>query len=239
MAIVQSDWQFHAYKGTARFRDEGPFKNLRSVFGLHAEPFTVVARADARIETFQDLKGKRVNIGPEGSGGRAMLDTVLKAFSWTVRDFALASEIPAAEQAGALCDNRVDAILLAGGHPSAVVQEAASSCAVTLVRVSGRPIQRLIDDSPWLARAVIPGGLYPGVPDDTETFGVKATLVSSSGVDADTVYEVTRTVFDNLDEFKSLHPALRGLEADTMAKDGLAAPLHEGAKRYFKEAGLR
>ena len=210
MAIVQSDWQFHAYKGTARFRDEGPFKDLRSVFGLHGEPFTVVARADARIGTFQDLKGKRINIGPEGSGGRAMLDTVLKAFSWTVRDFALASELPATEQAGALCDNRVDAILLAGGHPSAVVQEAASSCAVALVPVSGRPIQRLIDDSPWLASTVIPGGLYPGVPDDTETFGVKATLVSSSGVDADTVYEVVRTVFDNLDEFTALHPALRG-----------------------------
>ena len=86
---------------------------------------------------------------------------------------------------------------------------------------------------------MIPGGLYPGVPDDTETFGVKATLVSSSGVDADTVYEVIRTVFENLDEFTTLHPALRGLEAATMAKDGLAAPLHEGAKRYFKEAGLR
>ena len=95
MAIVQSDWQYHAYKGTARFRDEGPFKDLRSVFGLHGEPFTVVARADAGIGTFQDLKGKRVNIGPEGSGGRIMLDTVLKAFSWTVRDFALASELPA------------------------------------------------------------------------------------------------------------------------------------------------
>lgn len=239
MAIVQSDWQFHAYKGTARFRDEGPFKNLRSVFGLHGEPFTVVARADAHIGTFQDLKGKRVNIGPEGSGGRTLLDTVLKAFSWTVRDFALATELPATEQAGALCDNRVDAILLAGGHPSAVVQEAASSCAVVLVPVSGRSIRRLIDDSPWLASTVIPGGLYPGVPGDTETFGVKATLVSSSGVDADTVYEVTRTVFDNLDEFTALHPALRGLEAATMAKDGLAAPLHEGAKRYFKEAGLR
>ena len=239
MAIVQSDWQYHAYKGTARFRDEGPFKGLRSVFGLHGEPFTVVARAEAGIETFQDLKGKRVNIGPDGSGGRAMLETVLKAFSWTVRDFSLASELPVSEQTNALCDNRVDAIILAGGHPSGAVQEAASTCSITLVNVSGRAIQRLIDDSPWLASAIIPGGLYPGVPKDTETFGPKATLVSSTDVDADIVYEVVRTVFESLEEFKALHPVLRGLEKEAMVKDGLPAPLHEGAKRYFKEAGLR
>ena len=199
----------------------------------------MVARAEAGIETFQDLKGKRVNIGPDGSGGRAMLETVLKAFSWTVRDFSLASELPASEQTNALCDNRVDAIILAGGHPSGAVQEAASTCSITLVNVSGRAIQRLIDDSPWLASAIIPGGLYPGVPKDTETFGAKATLVSSTGVDADIVYEVVRTVFESLEEFKALHPALRGLEKETMVKDGLPAPLHEGAKRYFKEAGLR
>ena len=237
MAIVQSDWQYHAYKGTARFRDEGPFKGLRSVFGLHGEPFTVVARADAGIGTFQDLKGKRVNIGPEGSGGRAMLDTVLKALSWTVRDFALASELAATEQADALCDNRVDAIMLAGGHPSGVVQEAASSCAITLVKVSGRAIQRLIDDSPWLASTVIPGGLYPGVPNDTETFGVKATLVSSSGVDADTVYEVVRTVFDNLDEFKALHPALQGLEKEAMAEGRLGGPAARRSEAVLQGGG--
>jgi TRAP transporter TAXI family solute receptor len=239
MAIVQSDWQHHAYKGTGRFRNDGPFKGLRSVFGLHGEPLTVVARADAGIETFQDLKGKRVNIGPEGSGGRAMLDSVLKAQGWTVRDFAVASELPAPEQADALCDNRVDAIILAGGHPSGAVQEAASTCSITLVNVSGRAIRRLLDDNPWLASTVIPGGLYPGVPKDTETFGVKATLVSSTDVDADTVYEVVRTVFESLDDFKALHPALQGLDKETMAKEGLPAPLHEGAKRYFKEAGLR
>ena len=239
MAIVQSDWQHHAYKGTARFRNDGPFKGLRSIFGLHGEPLTVVARADAGIDTFQDLKGKRVNIGPEGSGGRAMLDSVLKAQGWTVRDFALASELPAPEQTDALCDNRVDAIILAGGHPSGAVQEAASACSITLANVSGRAIRRLIDDSPWLASTVIPGGLYPGVPKDTETFGVKATLVSSTDVDADTVYEVVRTVFESLEEFKALHPALQGLEKETMVKEGLPAPLHEGAKRYFKEEGLR
>ena len=239
MAIVQSDWQYHAYKGTARFRDDGPFKDLRSVFGLHGEPFTIVARAEAGIVNFQDLKGKRVNIGPEGSGGRAMLDSVLKAQGWTVRDFAVASELPAPEQADALCDNRVDAIILAGGHPSGAVQEAASACSITLANVSGRAIRRLIDDSPWLASTVIPGGLYPGVLKDTETFGVKATLVSSTDVDADTVDEAIRTVFESLDDFKALHPALQGLEKESMVKEGLPAPLHEGAKRYFKEAGLR
>ncbi|UEM19553.1 TAXI family TRAP transporter solute-binding subunit [Skermanella mucosa] len=239
MAVTQSDWLFHAYKGSGRFRDQGPHKELRSVFALHGEPFTVVARVGAGIDAFEDLKGKRVNVGEPGSGNRAMMDTVMKAWGWTARDFSLASELPASEQALALCDNRVDAVAYAGGHPNGLIQQAASTCSVKLIGIDGRPVRKLLDDGPYYARVVIPGGMYAGNPDDVETFGVRAVLASSAEADAGVVYEVVKTVFDDFEAFRRLHPALQALEKASVATEGLAVPLHDGAARYFEEAGVR
>jgi TRAP transporter TAXI family solute receptor len=239
MAIVQSDWLFSAHKGNGRFRDQGPFKALRSVFALHGEPFTVVARASAGIDAFKDLKGKRINLGEPGSGNRVLADTVLKTWGWSARDFSFAAELPVAEQAEALCDNRLDAVVYAGGHPNGLIQQAASTCSVKLIGVDGPRVDKLIDDNPFYARAVIPGGLYTGNPDDVETFGVRAVLVSSTAVDDDVVYEVVKTVFEDFDAFKSLHPALRALDKRSVVTEGLAVPPHDGAARYFDEAGTR
>jgi len=238
MGVVQSDWQHHAYKGTARFRDVGPFSQLRSVFGLHNEPLTVLVRADAGIEKFDDIKGKRVNIGAPGSGNRATLETVMKAYGWTSKDFSEATELPVTEQAEALCENRVDVVAFTVGHPNSWVHDAAATCPIKLVQVNGAPVKRLIADNPFLARAVIPGGTYSGNEQETETFGVKATLVTSAWADADLVYEVVKVVFENFNEFQALHPALQVLNRETMVTEGLSAPLHDGAARYFKEAGL-
>lgn len=239
MAVTQSDWLFHAHKGSGRFRDQGPHKELRSIFALHGEPFTVVARSGAGIDAFEDLKGKRVNVGEPGSGNRAMMDTVMKAWGWTARDFSLASELPMSEQGEALCDNRVDAVVYAGGHPNGLIQQATSACSVRLVGIDGRPVRKLLGDGPYYARVVIPGGMYTGNPDDVETFGVRAVLASTAAVDADLVYEVVKTVFDDFEAFKRLHPALQALEKPSAATEGLAVPLHEGAARYFEEAGMR
>jgi TRAP transporter TAXI family solute receptor len=233
MGIVQSDWLFHAYKGTARFRDVGPSERLRSVLGLHAEPLTVLARADSRIGKFDDLRGKRVNVGAPGSGSRATIDVVLKAWGWTLKDFSEATELPVAEQGEVLCAGLVDAIVFAVAHPNAVVHEAAASCPTRLVEVSGAPVKRLIAGSPFHARAIIPGGLYPGTDEDIETFGVRAVLAASTRVGADVVFDVVKAVFENFDEFRTLHPALQALDKDAMATDGLGAPLHDGAARFF------
>jgi len=236
MGVAQSDWQAHAYAGTSQFEGQ-KFDKLRAVFSVHGEPFTVVARKDANIAKFEDLKGKRVNIGNPGSGQRATMDVVLQAMGWTVADFALASELKSAEQAGALGDNKIDAMIFTVGHPSGSIQEATTTTDANLVSVEGPAIDKLVADNAFYAKATIPGGMYKGTDADTHTFGVKATFVSSADVPDDLIYQVVKAVFDNFDRFKKLHPAFENLKEADMIKDGNAAPLHPGAVKYYKERG--
>jgi TRAP transporter TAXI family solute receptor len=236
MGVAQSDWQFHAYNGSSKF-EGAKFDKLRAVFSVHGEPFTVVARADSGIDKFADLKGKRVNVGNPGSGQRATMDVVLNALGWSIGDFALASELKSAEQAGALGDNKIDAMIFTVGHPAGSIQEATTTTDAKLIPVTGAAIDKLVSDNPYYAKATIPGGMYKGTEQDVETFGVKATFVSSADVPDDVIYEVVKAVFDNFDRFKKLHPAFENLEEKDMISAGLSAPLHEGAKRYYKERG--
>ncbi|MCE2493894.1 MAG: TAXI family TRAP transporter solute-binding subunit [Alphaproteobacteria bacterium] len=238
MGVAQSDWQYHAYHGTSKFKDAGPFKELRAVFSVHPEPFTVVARADSGIMDFMDLEGKRVNIGNPGSGQRGTMEVVMAALGWDKGTFALASELKSAEQSKALCDNKIDAMVFTVGHPSGSIKEATTTCDSVLVSVMGTAVDKLVMDNDYYRTATIPGGMYRGSDSDVQTFGVGATFVSSTAASADVVYEVVKAVFENFDDFRKLHPAFRHLQKAQMIKDGLSAPIHDGAAKYYKEAGL-
>ena len=237
--VVQSDVQYNALEGQGQeFEGQGPFEDLRAVFALHPEPFTVVARADSGIKSFDDLKGKRVNVGNPGSGQRSTMEVLMDAKGWTMDEFALASELKSAEQSQALSDNNVDAIVFTVGHPNGSIQEASTTTDATLVPVTGAEVDQLVGDNPYYSKATIPGEMYRGNPDDVETFGVRATLVSSADVPDEVVYEVVKAVFENFEDFKKLHPAFATLEKEEIVTGGLSAPLHPGAEKYFKEAGL-
>ncbi len=236
--VAQSDWQYHAYNGTSKFEDAGAFEDLRAVFSVHPEPFTVVARADAGITNFDDLKGKRVNIGNPGSGTRGTMEVLLGAKGLTTDDFALATELKASEQSAALCDNQIDAMAYTVGHPSGSIQEATTACDSVLVTVDGPAVDSLIEDNSFYRTANIPGGMYRGSDADTATFGVGATFVSSAAVSEDAVYAVVKAVMENFEDFKKLHPAFANLTKEEMATAGLSAPLHDGAAKYYKEAGI-
>ncbi len=238
MGVAQSDWQYHAYNGTSKFKDKGPNKDLRAVFSVHPEPFTVVARADSGIKNFQDLKGKRVNIGNPGSGQRGTMEVVMEKMGWTKDDFKLASELKSAEQSKALCDNKIDAIVFTVGHPSGSIKEATTSCDSVIVNVEGTEIDALVAENDYYRTATIPGGMYRGNDTDAKTFGVGATFVTSAAVPEEVIYVVVKSVFENFDDFKKLHPAFAVLKKEEMVKDGLSAPLHDGAAKYYKEAGL-
>ncbi|MDX9897167.1 MAG: TAXI family TRAP transporter solute-binding subunit, partial [Desulfofustis sp.] len=187
LGVVQSDWQYHAYNGTSSFADKGANKDLRAVFSLHPEPFTVVARADSGIKNFEDLKGKRVNIGNPGSGQRGTMEVVMGKYGWTKDDFKLAAELKPAEQSQALCDNKVDAIIYTVGHPNGSIQEATTACDAVLVNVDGPIIEQLVAENDYYRTAVIPGGMYRGNDQDAKTFGVGATIGSSAKVPEDVV----------------------------------------------------
>jgi uncharacterized protein len=237
LGFAQSDVHFNAMRGLNQFKDAGAYGDLRAVFSVHPEPFTVVARKEANIRTFADFKGKRFNVGNPGSGTRASMEEYLGAIGWKLGDFSLAAELKADEHGPALCDGKIDGFFFAVGHPSANIQDPTTSCGARLVPLTGPAVDKLVADKPFYAKATIPAGLYPNNPQATETYGVMATVVASSKTPADTVYQVVKAVFDNFDEFKRLHPALANLTPEGMIKNGLSAPLHEGAARFYKEKG--
>ena len=238
IGVVQSDWQFHAYKGTSRFADQGPFNGLRALFSVHPEPFTVVARADTGIRTLEDIKGKRVNIGNPGSGQRATMEVVMKAFGWTASTFSEAFELKSAAQSAALCSGMIDVMVFTVGHPAQSIKEATTSCDSVIVDVSGPIIDTLVKENDYYRFATVPAGMYRGNPADVKTFGVGATVVTSTRVPDEAIYVVVKSVFENLKAFKTLHPAFKVLRKEDMIIKGLTAPLHDGAKKYYQEAGL-
>lgn len=237
--VAQSDWQYHAYNGTSKFADQGAFEGLRAVFSVHPEPFTLVVRKDSGIDSFEALKGQKVNVGNPGSGQRATMEVVMDAFGMQMSDFALAAELKGSEMAQALCDGKIDAMIYTIGHPAAAITEAATTCDVSLVSVAGAPVDKLVAENPFYRVATIPGGTYKGTDGDTTTFGVGATFVTSTDVSEKVVYTVVKAVFENFEDFKKLHPAFSALKEAEMISDGLSAPLHDGAMKYYKERGWK
>ncbi len=241
MGVAQSDWQYHAYHGTGKdsFIKAGPFKGLRAVFSVHAEPVTVIARTDSGVRHVDDLVDKRVNIGNPGSGTEATWTLMWKSMGHSdgKADLKLAAQLKSAETPQALCDNKIDALFWLVGHPNGLSKEATTTCDAVMVEVSGPAVDKLVKDNSFYRYATIPAGMYHGNPKDTKTFGVGATFVTSTRTPANHIYVVTKAVFDNFDAFKKLHPAFGNLKESEMIKDALSAPLHDGAAKYYKERG--
>ena len=235
--VSQSDVQYNAYNGAKQFEKDGKHSDLRAVFSIHPEPFTVLSRKEANVARFEDLKGKRMNVGNPGSGSRAAMDELLAAMNWNTSDFGLAAELKADEHGAALCDNKIDAFFYGVGHPSANIQDPITTCGAKLVPLTGPAVDKLVKANSYYAKVNIPGGLYAGHPNPTPTYGVLASFVTSAKVPEATVYTLTKAVFENFEEFKKLHPAFSALEPKNMIKDGLSAPLHPGAVKYYKEKG--
>ncbi len=234
--VAQSDWQYHAYNGTAPDRVL-PVPELRSVFSVHPEPYHIIVANGAEIESFTDLSGKRFNIGNPGSGQRGTTEVLMAAHGINAGDFALATELTSTEQSKALCDGKIDAYGYTVGVPNSGVAVATDGCDARIINLNTDVEQGLVAETPYYAFATIPAGTYKTTSEDVTTFGVMATFVTSQAVDADLVYEVVRAVFENLDDFRRLHPAFANLDPEKMIGNGLSAPLHEGAVRYYTERG--
>jgi TRAP transporter TAXI family solute receptor len=235
--IVQSDVEYNAVKGLAQFKTSGPHTDLRSVFSVFPEALMVLSRKEANVARFEDFKGKRFNVGSPGSGTRFTIDMLISKSEMKVTDFALAAELKPDEQGAALCENRIDGFSYVVASPTANIQYPTTICGAKLVPITGPAVDRLVKAYPYFSYATIPGGMYPGNPKEIRTFGVLANFVTSVKVPENVVYAIVAAVFDNFEEFKNLHPALANISQKEMIKNGMVAPLHPGAVRYYKEKG--
>lgn len=234
--VSQSDWQYHSYNGTSKKVTQN--KDLRAVFSVHPEPYQLIAAKGSGIKSWKDMKGKRFNMGNPGSGQRATTELLMERYKTPKDYFKLVTEMTSSEHSKALCDGKIDAYGYVVGIPNSGVAVATEGCGAYIVDLSTDVENGLIKEFPFYGPVNIPKGAYSSVTTPVTTFGGYATIVTSAKVADDVVYEVVRAVFENLDDFKKLHPAYSILTAKGMIKNGISAPLHPGAVKYYKEKGL-
>lgn len=238
-AVVQSDWQQHAVKGTSRFRADGPDEGLRAVFSLHGEAVTLVARRPAGIRTVSDLRDKQVDLGPDETYRSLFMDMILTAEGMERDDLAGTSGLSLAAGLAKLCEGTLDAVSIVAAHPNGVLAEAMARCDLEIVPLTGPAIDKLLRAGRGLATISIPAGLYQSQDQEIRTFGLRATVVTRDTQPTDVVARVAAATMEGLSWLRGRHPAFAPLDPKTMAVSGLSAPLHDGAAAVYREKGLR
>jgi hypothetical protein len=239
LAMAQSDWQAAALTGTGPFEEAGPYADLRAVFAPYVEHFTIVARSDRDINSFEDLKGKRLFLGRTGGGRRQTMKVLMDAYGWTGDPFEDVSEIKASNAAEALCSNEFDAAVVTIGHPSPTVRDAMAMCGAVLVPVSGPVVDKLVEENAYFVTSAIPAGTYRTQPREIPTLAVVATLVTTAQTNPEAIYQITKSFFENYERLREASPLFASLDKHEMVTKGITAPFHDGALRYFAEAGLK
>ncbi|WP_292657267.1 TAXI family TRAP transporter solute-binding subunit [Nitratifractor sp.] len=234
--IAQSDTVYQAYHGEGKFKSK-PMRELRSVLAIYPELLALVVRKDAGIKKLSDIKGKRINIDIPGSGTRMTAEVVMEAFGIQKSDLSKVREEKSTQGPTLLKHNKIDGYFGVFGHPTANIKDAAYSVDIDLVPIEGEPVDKLVARYPYYAKGIISGTFYRGVRHDTPSIGVKAVLVTSDKMPQRVVYALTKTILENFDKFKKLHPAYKTITKKSLL-DGLAIPQHPGAVKAFREAGL-
>jgi TRAP transporter TAXI family solute receptor len=237
VGIVQSDVLADALGGTGPFVSHGPDKELRVLFTGLTEAFTIVARRDLQIRAATELRGKRINLGSPGSGERVSMERVMAALGFAPKDFAETRELPLAQQHDAFCANALDAIVYTVPHPNGFVNDVVRTCSGILVELSGPPIDTLLSGHPEYLRFVIPGETYMSNPGAVTTLGVRTAIITTTRLTETVAYEITKSLFENIDDFRRLHPDFATLLPRDMVPGGLIVPVHPGAERYYRDRG--
>lgn len=236
LALAQSDWQHHAFAGTAaKFSGENKLPQLRSLLSLTASPLVLLSRAGSGVTGVKDLEGKRLDIGKPGTGRRVAADDLIAALGWDLGKFKLASELDEEAAIAALCGGQIDVLALAGAAPDRGIAAALKTCPVQPVPVTGPVVSRLIADKPYYSAVRIPAGAYPGLKGELDSVGLRVILTASSKLPEPDAYAIVKAVAGNLDALRKLHPSLNGINRKDLGRASISVPLHDGAARYYRE----
>lgn len=234
----QSDVAYWAYTGTGVFEGKPAIDGLRSIANLYPESIHIVARADSGIESVADLKGKKVSLDEPGSGTLVDARLILAAYGLTEQD--IEPEYLKPNQAADLMrDGNMDAFFFVGGFPAGAIAELATSRAIKLVPITGDQADAVIREYGFFAKNTVPGGTYAGVADDVQTLAVGAQWITGASQPDDLVYEITKALWNENSRklLDSGHAKGKEIRLET-ALDGIGVPLHPGAERFYREAGL-
>jgi len=237
IGIVQSDVLSDAISGHGPFASQGPDSELRVLFTGQTEAFTIVARRELEIRAATELRGKRINLGSPGSGERVSMNRVMAALGFAPTDFAAARELPLARQHAAFCANELDAIVYMVRHPNGLVDDVIRTCGGVLVDVSGPQIESLLESHAEYSRSVIPGNTYVSNPEAVATLGVRTAIITTARLPETVAYEITKALFEHIDDFRRLHPDFATLLPRDMVPGAAGVPVHTGAARYYRARG--
>ena len=236
--FVQSDIAHWAYTGTGTFSGKKPEKSIRAIANLYPESLHVVVRTDSGIETIAGLKGKSVSLDEPGSGTLVDARLLLEAFGLREKYDIKARYLQSDSAAARLVEGKLDGFIAVAGYPSAAVRFALETGKARLLPLTGKPVERLVETHKFLTRSVLPAGVYRNT-EPIPTISVNALWVVSERADAELIYQITRTLWNDksrklLDEG---HEKGKYIRIET-AVSGLGIPLHKGAERYYRELGL-
>ena len=235
LAFTLGDSLSDAWKGNADAGFKTPLKKLRTVAGIYPNYIQIVASADSGIRTLADLKGKRISVGAPKSGTELNARAVLKAAGLTYNDFSKVEYLPFGESVELMKNRQLDVTLQSAGLGVSSLRDLATSLKIVVVPVPADVVKKIGD--PAYQPAVIPAHTYEGQDQDVPAVAIQNFLVTREGVPEETVYKMTKAVFENLPELAAAHSAAKAITKENAVKS-LPVPLHPGAARYFKEIGV-
>lgn len=238
VAITRADLAYMAANGKGVFEASGPIPGLKMIASLYDNPVGIVVHRDSAIQSVEGMPGSRINVGNLGSGKRDFSDLLFKVMKWRSSDFEFVGEMSTSKMGKAFCAGKVDVLIQAMGIPAKFYDQMINDCDGRFVPISADVLARLTKEAPFLEATIIPGGMYDSNPDDVQTIGTKAVLVTMDRVDPQTIYEIAAAIFSRINKFRDKHIALKSATPEVMTNEGVYVPFHAGAVQYFEEHAM-
>ncbi len=237
LGMANCDSIYSAYNGTMSYSNAGPQEDLREVASLYQSQLHIFVTESSGIMDIADLKGKKVCVGSQGTSYLFINEKILASYGITMKDIQ-PFYMNYAESAEALANGDIDAAFQTGGYPIAGIQQSAATTAFRMLPIADEVIEEIIAEFPFINRTTIPAGIYEHQSNEAEvsTLGYMTTIFCSAEADPDLIYSFVKGMMESLDTYHDTNDATRQISAETIATTHI--PLHEGALRYYREAGI-